>query len=109
MSEEIRPFRIQAPQADLDDLRERLAKTRWPDELPDVGWGYGASLGYIRELAEYWRSEYDWRRYEARLNECPQFMTTIDGANVHFLHVRSPEPDALPLLVTHGWPGSIVE
>src|SRR5262245_53565428 len=105
----IRPFRIDVPQADLDDLRDRLARTRWPDELPGVGWSYGAPLGYVQELAEYWRTAYDWRPHEARLNELPQFTTTIDGANVHFVHVRSPEPDALPLIVTHGWPGSIVE
>ncbi|MPZ87985.1 MAG: alpha/beta fold hydrolase [Nitriliruptorales bacterium] len=106
---EIRPFRIQVPQADLDDLRNRLARTRWPDELPGVGWGYGVPLGYLREVAEYWRSSYDWRAHEARLNEFPQFTTVIDGTKVHFLHVRSPEPDALPLVITHGWPGSIVE
>jgi pimeloyl-ACP methyl ester carboxylesterase len=105
----IRPFRIQIPQADLDDLRDRLARTRWPDELPGVGWTRGVPLGYLNELAAYWRDGYDWRKHEARLNELPQFTTTIDGANVHFLHVRSPEPDALPLILTHGWPGSMVE
>jgi len=107
--DEIRPFRIDVPQADLDDLRDRLARTRWPDELPGVGWDYGIPLSYLRELAEYWRTRYDWRAAEQRLNEFPQFTTTIDGATVHFLHVRSPEPDALPLVLTHGWPGSIVE
>jgi len=106
---EIRPFRIAVPQADLDDLRDRLARTRWPDELPGVGWSRGVPVGYLRELADYWRTAYDWRRHEARLNEFPQYTTTIDGANVHFLHVRSPEPDALPLVLTHGWPGSVVE
>jgi epoxide hydrolase len=106
---EIRPFRIAVPQGDLDDLRDRLARTRWPDELPGVGWSRGVPLGYLRELADYWRTAYDWRRHEARLNELPQYTTTIDGANVHFLHVRSPEPDALPLVLTHGWPGSVVE
>lgn len=108
-SNEITPFRIEIPQAALDDLNERLSRTRWPDELPGVGWGYGAPVGYLRELAEYWRTTYDWRRHEARLNEFPQFMTTIDGQDVHFLHVRSPEPDAMPLIITHGWPGSVVE
>lgn len=103
------PFRIDIPQADLDDLRRRLADTRWPDELPDVGWDRGVPLGYLRELADYWRTEYDWRAAEARLNSFPQFVTEIDGATVHFLHVRSPEPDALPLLLTHGWPGSVAE
>jgi epoxide hydrolase len=105
----IRPFRIDVPQADLDDLRDRLARTRWPSELPGVGWSRGVPLGYLKELAEYWRTSYDWRKNEARLNEFPHFKTTIDGANVHFLHVRSPEPDALPLVLTHGWPGSFVE
>jgi microsomal epoxide hydrolase len=106
---EIRPFRIEIPQADIDDLRDRLARTRWPDEIPGGGWDYGIPLGYMKELAEYWRTAYDWRKHEARLNEFPQFTTTIDGQNVHFLHVRSAEPDALPLIITHGWPGSVVE
>jgi pimeloyl-ACP methyl ester carboxylesterase len=106
---QIQPFTIDIPQAALDDLRDRLARTRWPDELPGVGWSYGVSLGYLKELAEYWRTSYDWRKWEARLNELPQFTTEIDSQNIHFLHVRSPEPDALPLLLTHGWPGSIVE
>jgi len=105
----IRPFRIDIPQADLDDLRERLARTRWPDELPGVGWSRGVPLAYLQELAEYWRTAYDWRAWEARLNAIPQFTTAIDGTTIHFLHVRSPEPHALPLILTHGWPGSIVE
>ncbi len=105
----IRPFRVVVPPAELEDLRDRLARTRWPDELPDVGWSYGVPLGYLKELVEYWRTAYDWRKHEARLNQFPQFTTTIDGALVHFLHVRFPEPDALPLIMTHGWPGSIVE
>ena len=103
------PFRIEIPQADLDDLRRRLADTRWPTELPDTGWDRGVPLGYLAELAEYWRTEFDWRAAEARLNAHPQFTTEIDGATVHFLHVRSPEPDATPLLVTHGWPGAVAE
>ena len=106
---EIRPFRIDIPQADLDYLHERLSRTRWPDELPGVGWSRGVPLGYLKELAEYWRTTYDWREHEAKLNEHPQFTTTIDGQNVHFVHVRSPEPDATPLMLIHGWPGSIVE
>ncbi|MGW2516762.1 epoxide hydrolase family protein [Streptomyces sp. NPDC001617] len=105
----IHPFRIDIPQADLDDLHDRLDRTRWPDELPGVGWAYGVPSGYLRELVRYWRHEYDWRAAEARLNEWPQFTTEIDGALVHFAHIRSPEPDATPLIVTHGWPGSIVE
>jgi pimeloyl-ACP methyl ester carboxylesterase len=105
----IRPFRIDILQADLDDLRERLARTRWPDELPGVGWSRGVPLDYLRQLAGYWADGYDWREHEARLNELPQFTTTIDGQSIHFLHIRSPEPEALPLILTHGWPGSIAE
>jgi microsomal epoxide hydrolase len=107
--EAIHPFKVAIPQADIDDLRNRLGRTRWPDELPGAGWKYGIPLGYMKELAEYWRTAYDWRMHEARLNSFPQFTTTIDGQNVHFLHVKSPEPNALPLIVTHGWPGSVVE
>jgi epoxide hydrolase len=106
---EIRPFRIDIPQAALDDLRGRLARTRWADELPGVGWDYGVPLNYVQRLADYWRTGYDWRVWEAGLNRYPQFTTEIDGQNIHFLHVRSPEPDAFPLILTHGWPGSIVE
>jgi microsomal epoxide hydrolase len=105
----IQPFTIDVPDADIADLRDRLARTRWPDELPGVGWTYGIPLAYVKELAEYWRTSYDWRKHEAELNSRPQFTTTIDGTNVHFMHVRSPETDALPVLMTHGWPGSIVE
>ncbi|WP_369182532.1 epoxide hydrolase family protein [Streptomyces sp. Y1] len=107
--ETIRPFRIDVPDEDLDDLNRRLDRTRWPDELPGVGWQYGVPRDHLKELVHHWRHGYDWRAAEARLNEWPQFMTTIDGADVHFAHIRSPEPDATPLLVTHGWPGSIVE
>ncbi|WP_437995182.1 epoxide hydrolase family protein [Sorangium sp. So ce185] len=106
---DIQPFRIDIPQAALDDLRDRLARTRWPDELPSAGWSYGVPLGYLKELAAYWRTTYDWRRHEAGLNEHPQFTTTIGGQRIHFLHVRSREPGALPLIVTHGWPSSVVE
>src|SRR5215211_8381623 len=106
---ESRPFQIDVPQADLDDLHDRLSRTRFPDELPGVGWSRGVPLDYLKQLAGYWRDGYDWRKHEARLNELPQFITTIEGQPVHFLHVRSPEPEALPLILTHGWPGSIVE
>lgn len=109
MSETIRAFHLRVPDEELDDLNDRLARVRWPDELPGAGWTYGVPLGELRELVEYWRTGYDWRAQEARLNDFPQFTTTIDGASVHFLHVRSPEPDALPLILTHGWPGSVVE
>ena len=105
----ISPYRIDIPQGALDDLRDRLGRTRWPDELPGVGWDLGVPLDYLKGLAEYWATTYDWRGQEAALNEFAQFTTVIDDQNVHFLHVRSPEPQALPLLITHGWPGSIAE
>jgi pimeloyl-ACP methyl ester carboxylesterase len=108
-SSEIRPFRIDIPQSDLDDLRDRLRRARWTEELPDTGSDYGVSVSYVRRLAEYWRDGYDWRAWEARLNSYPQFTTEIDGQNVHFLHIRSAEPNAFPLILTHGWPGSVVE
>ncbi|MEU2056778.1 epoxide hydrolase family protein [Streptomyces bungoensis] len=103
------PFRIDIPQAQLDDLHRRLDATRWPDELPGVGWDRGVPLSYLKELVAYWRTSFDWRAAEAQLNAYPQFIEEIDGADVHFLHVRSPEPDATPLLLTHGWPGSVAE
>ncbi|MEV7043845.1 epoxide hydrolase family protein [Amycolatopsis sp. NPDC051061] len=109
MTSEITPFRIDVPQAALDDLRARLANTRWPDQPADAGWRLGAPVDYVRELAEYWRTGFDWRAQEERLNAFPQFTTEIDGTKVHFLHVVSPEPSATPVLLTHGWPGSIVE
>ena len=105
----MQPFRIDIPQGALDDLKSRLAMTRWPDEIPGLGWSRGVPLGYIKELAEYWRTEYDWRADEAVLNSYPQYITEIDGQNVHFLHVRSANPDALPLVLTHGWPGSVLD
>ncbi|WP_147915776.1 epoxide hydrolase family protein [Ruania zhangjianzhongii] len=106
---EIRPSRIDIPQAALDDLHERLARTRWPVALPGVGWERGTPIGYLRELADYWRTGFDWRAEEERLNAYPQYTTEIDGQEIHFLHVRSPEPDALPLLMSHGWPSTAVE
>lgn len=123
-SEEIRPFRIEVPQADLDDLADRLARTRFAEPAPAPSgpptpvppgvvrpddWEYGVPTDHVRRLVEYWRTGYDWRAWEARLNAYPQFTTTIDGQTAHFLHVRSAEPDAIPLILTHGWPGSIVE
>lgn len=106
---EIRPFRIDIPQADLDDLADRLARTRWIQEIPGSGSTYGMPLERVRALAEYWRDGYDWRAWEARLNAHPQFTTTIDGQNVHFLHIRSERENAFPLILTHGWPGSVAE
>ncbi|MFG2877474.1 epoxide hydrolase family protein [Streptomyces sp. NPDC048337] len=105
----LREFRLDVAQAELDDLSGRLGRVRWPDQLPGVGWAYGIPLDEVRGLVDYWRLRYDWRAAEERLNAWPQFTTLIDGANVHFAHVRSPEPDATPLLMTHGWPGSFVE
>jgi pimeloyl-ACP methyl ester carboxylesterase len=107
--ETIQSSRIEIPEAELDDLRDRLARTRWPDELEGVDWSYGVPLEYVRELVDLWRTSFDWRAHEARLNAHPQFTTTIDGQQVHFLHVRSPVPDALPLICTHGWPMSVFE
>jgi epoxide hydrolase len=109
MSEEIHPFRIEIPPADLDYLHERLATARWPGELPGLGWTRGVPLGYLTELADHWRAGYDWRGQEARLNRYPQFTTEIDGQRIHFLHVRSDRPDAMPLLITHGFPSSVAE
>ncbi|WP_119728788.1 epoxide hydrolase family protein [Thermomonospora amylolytica] len=121
-SAQIRPFRIEIPQAELDDLLDRLRRTRWANELPreevtdgvrtgpvPPGWEYGVPLSYVRELVEYWRDGFDWRAQEAGLNEYPQYVTEIDGQTVHFVHVRSPEPDATPLILTHGWPNVFVE
>jgi hypothetical protein len=105
----LRPFRIDVPQANLDDLQERLARVRWPDELPAAGWDYGVPLDYLEELVEHWRTGFDWRGVEARLNEHDQFTTTIDGQNVYFIHARSAEPDALALIATHGWPLSVID
>jgi pimeloyl-ACP methyl ester carboxylesterase len=106
---EIRPFRVEVPDEALDDLRNRLDGTRWPSEVAGAGWSRGVPLGYLKELAGYWRDGFDWRKQEAELNQVPQFTTMIDGQTIHFLHVRSPEPGALPLIVSHGYPGSVVE
>ena len=108
-TESIKAFRIDIPQSDLDDLAERLRNTRFPAPLHGDDWDTGVPVGYLRGLVEHWQHRYDWRIAEAGLNEHPQFTTDIDGQNVHFLHVRSPEPDALALVLTHGWPGSFVE
>jgi pimeloyl-ACP methyl ester carboxylesterase len=105
----ISPFQIDIPESDLLDLRDRLARTRWPTELPGAGWDRGVPVDYLQGLVHYWSDHYDWRKHEAQLNQHPQFKTTIDRQNLHFLHVRSPEPAAMPLIITHGWPGSIVE
>lgn len=109
MSEAIDPFRVHVDDSVLEDLHSRLAGTRFPDQIEGTGWEYGAPVDYLRELVEYWRDEYDWRTQEARLNELAHFRTRIDGQSIHFVHARSEHPDALPLLIPHGWPGSIVE
>ena len=106
---EIRPFRVAIAQESLDDLRSRLDRVRWTSDIPGEGPDYGMSLAWVQRLAGYWRDGFDWRAAEARLNAFPQFITEIDGQDIYFLHVRSPEPDALPLILTHGWPGSVVE
>ncbi len=106
---DIRPYAIDIEQSELDDLKQRLARTRWPEQEAVNDWSQGIPLAYTRELAEYWANEYDWRRWESKLNSWPGFMTEIDGIDIHFLHIRSPHEDALPLVMTHGWPGSIVE
>ncbi len=105
----IRPFRAEIPEEELVELRRRIAATRWPDRETVTDRSQGVRLDDIQELVEYWGTNYDWRKAEARLNALPQFMTTIDGLDIHFVHVRSRHPDALPLIITHGWPGSIFE
>jgi pimeloyl-ACP methyl ester carboxylesterase len=105
----IETFRVDIPQADVDDLAERLGKTRWPSSSPGAPWERGVPVGYLRDLAIYWREGFDWRAQEARLNSYPQYTTEIDSQKIHFLHVKSPEPRATPLLLIHGWPGSVVE
>ncbi|MFC9661955.1 epoxide hydrolase family protein [Nocardia sp. NPDC127606] len=109
MSNEITPFHVDIPQSDLDYLQARLTDARWPAEQPGAEWSRGVPVAYLRELAEYWRTSYDWRAAEAELNKFAQFTTEIDGQRIHFLHVRSANPDATPLILTHGWPGSVVE
>ncbi|MFI9510470.1 epoxide hydrolase family protein [Nocardia sp. NPDC052566] len=109
MSDKINEYRIEISQSQLDDLRRRLDNARFPAPLPGDDWDTGVPTAWLRELVDYWRTEYDWRAAEAELNAFPQYVTEIDGQRIHFLHVRSPEPNALPLLLTHGWPGSVVE
>lgn len=105
----IAPFEVRIAEDDIRDLRHRLARTIWPDELPDAGWDYGAPRDFVRDLCAYWEKSFDFDAFTARLNAFDQFITTIDGQDIHFYHIRSPEPHATPLLVLHGWPGSVVE
>jgi epoxide hydrolase-like protein len=105
----IRPFRVNFPDSELAELRRRIDATRWPDPETVADQSQGVQLATVRNLARYWASEYDWRKIEARLNSLPNFITEIDGLDIHFIHLRSKHDNALPLIVTHGWPGSIVE
>jgi pimeloyl-ACP methyl ester carboxylesterase len=107
--ESIRPFHISFPEADLVDLRRRITATRWPGRETVADDSQGVQLATMKALARYWATDYDWRKVEAKLNSYPQFVTTIDGLDIHFIHVRSKQPNALPIIITHGWPGSIIE
>jgi epoxide hydrolase len=109
MGTQVTPFRIEVPEAELADLRARLRRTRWPEPEPVDGWSQGVPLAWLQDLCRYWAGDYDWRRAEARLNALPLARTELDGLPIVFAHVRSPHPDALPLVLTHGWPGSVVE
>jgi epoxide hydrolase len=109
MADDVTEFRIEVPDVELEDLRARLRQARWPERETVQDWSQGVPLAYLRELCRYWADRYDWRATEARLNALPQFRTVIDGLGIHFLHVRSPHAPALPLVLTHGWPGSIIE
>ena len=105
----VRPFTVSIPDSEIDDLKQRLARTRWPDPETVGDWSQGVRVENARSLVGYWERGYDWRRFESELNRFPQFLTEIDGLDIHFIHVRSTNPNAMPLILTHGWPGSIVE
>ncbi len=105
----IQPYTVNISDDVLDDLRDRLRRTRWPDELEDVGWDYGSSLAYIRELCEYWANGFDWRAQEAAINELPHYRADVDGLGIHYIHARGTGPDPIPLVITHGWPSTFVE
>lgn len=104
-----KPFTVQVSDADIADLHRRIDQTRWPDQVNDDRWSYGTELNYLKELVDYWRHQYDWRAHEARLNRFEHYTLAIDGLRTHFIHQRSTHADAMPLLITHGWPGSVVE
>ena len=106
---EAQPFQSNVDQSELDDLNDRLARTRWTDQLPGVGWSHGVNGDYLKDMVEYWRTEYDWRTHEAWLNRVPQFTAVIDGQNLHFLHARSETSNAIPLLLLHGWPSTVAD
>src|ERR1700743_3794026 len=105
----VRPFTVSISDADIYDVRQRLARTRWPDPETVGDWSQGVRVANARSLVDYWQRRYDWRRFESKLNRLPQFLTEIDGLDIHFIHVRSENPDAMPLILTHGWPSSIVD
>ena len=105
----IEPFKIAVPEATLEDLMRRLDRTRWPDEIPGSGWDYGSNLAYVKELVDYWRTSFDWRAQEEALNRMPQFMANVGGSDIHFVHEKGKGPNPMPLVVTHGWPGSFWE
>ena len=109
MNTTISPFSVDIDDAQLQDLRKRLEQTRWPEQETCQDWNQGIPLAYTRELADYWCKDYDWRKFERKLNGWPQFTTAIDGIDIHFIHRRSPRADALPIIISHGWPGSMVE
>jgi hypothetical protein len=108
-NEAIRPFQVHVPKEELDDLKHRIMETRWPDKETVADQSQGVALDKLQALVHYWGTDYDWRKAEAKLNALPQFTTSIDGVNIYFIHVRSKEPNAMPLIITHGWPGSIFE
>jgi len=105
----IQPYRVAVSDAEIADLRMRLERMRWPDQLPDAAWDYGTERGYLQQLCDYWRTEFDWRAFEARFNRFSHYVADADGQRLHFYHVRSPEPAARPLILSHGWPGSVAE
>ena len=105
----VRPFKVRVPAPVLADLKRRLERTRWPDEIPGSGWDYGANLGYLKELVDYWRDGFDWRAQERLVNSFPQFKAEVDGLGIHFVHVKGKGPRPLPLVISHGWPGSFFE
>lgn len=109
MSNAIKPFTVAVPDQALADLKNRLQQTRWPDQIPGTQWLYGAKTSYVQQLCDYWANDYDWRKHEAEINRFPQFITEIDGHDIHFIHARSKHDNATPLIISHGWPGTIVE
>ena len=106
---QIEPFKIDVPEATFEDLKRRLDRTRWPDEIPDSGWDYGSNLAYVKELVDYWRTSFDWRAQEEALNRMPQFRANVGGSDIHFVHAKGKGPKPMPLVITHGWPGSFWE